>query len=368
MLMFKMMFTFLPFAFALGTMFLFVVPAGLKVRTQAMWAMALLVCAMKFLCYGYFGGDTFNPELPDKLMWFWNWAYSGMVILLIIAVPGRLVRNRRLRVWLLPAIAWGLSAVGVYNGVKPPDLEYVELRFENLPESLDGYRIVHISDIHASAAARRWRTEALVERANAADGDLVCLTGDFADGQAHRQWRNLEPIRNLKARDGVLAVTGNHEYISDYHAWQYYYRLWDIRFLGNECAFPRPGLAVGGVNDDMSPRVGAALPDLRAAFAGATNGEFRVLLQHRPCSPIAGGSGTAAEPYDLQLSGHTHGGVAPVLRWIVQRFNGGFVKGAHSFNHGRSLMYVSPGAGQWAGFPVRFFNDPVITVITLRRK
>jgi predicted MPP superfamily phosphohydrolase len=66
---------------------------------------------------------------------------------------------------------------------------------------------------------------------------------------------------------------------------------------------------------------------------------------------------------DLQLSGHTHGGVAPVISQLVSRHNAGFSRGI--YRYGNSVLYVSPGAGQWAGFPIRFCNPSEIAVLKL---
>ncbi len=266
------------------------------------------------------------------------------------------------KIWLitLPALAWAMSAAGVWNGLKPPAVEEVTLYFKNLPEPLDGYRILQLSDIHASAAARAWRTERIVEIANAQNADLICLTGDYADGYCAKEFANIEAIGKLKAKDGVFAVTGNHEYYYDTLNWLRKYRnLKNIRWLVNSCAFPRPGLAIGGVNDATAARFGFTSPDPEAAFAGAINGEFRVLLQHRPVSEHPAHA-------DLQLSGHTHGGIAPGLAKLVSLFNGGMVRGAYQGADG-AVKWISPGAGQWAGFPIRFFNDPAITVFTIRK-
>jgi predicted MPP superfamily phosphohydrolase len=135
-----------------------------------------------------------------------------------------------------------------------------------------------------------------------------------------------------------------------------------MRFLVNECVFPRPGLALGGVNDLIARSYRDVVPDVGRAFAAATNGEFRVLLQHRPERAEVNLRETGV---DLQLSGHTHGGVAPVIRQFVSRHNAGFSRGI--YRYGNSVLYVSPGAGQWAGFPVRFCNPSEITLITLAR-
>lgn len=376
--MFKIAFTFLPFVFAFSLVPLFLKPAGVAGRGKAAALAIFLACASKFAAFRVFGGDAFAPELPQGLIWSWNWAYSGMCILFgfsLAAWPLRLVAKRLLRsesarrVWLsaLPAAAAAMSLVGVWNGVRPPDVARLELKFDSLPEELDGYRIVHITDIHASAAARRWRTEEIVRLANSLEADLVCLTGDFADGRSGDEAVNIEPIRNLSAKDGVLAVTGNHEYYFDTPGWEKAYDSWNIRFLRNECVFPRPRLAVAGVSDPACEIAGEPPPDPDAAFSSARNGEFRILLQHRPVVNFMLTTGrTMKEKCDLQLSGHTHGGVAPLMDAVVALFNGGMVRGLYPGGDSRAV-YVSPGAGQWAGFPIRFFDDPEITEIVLSR-
>lgn len=360
-------FTYFPFvAFAL-TMFAFVVPGcralGLGTRAQAVWAMFLLFCFSKFFCYRMFGGHVFNPNLPMRVIWAWNFLYSGAMILFALSVAAMFFRFRA-KMIVLPAVAWLLSAWGVWNGVKTPAVREVEMRCEGLPDSLDGYRIVQIADIHVSSAAPRWRTEAIVGKANAANADLVVCTGDIVDGEVSRRRRDVEPIKDLKAKDGVYFVTGNHEYYNEWDDWKDAFDRWGIRFLRNECVFPRAGLALGGVDDEaiFRWRENATIPDVRGAFAAATNGEFRVLLQHRP---LYFAENAQLCGVDLQLSGHTHGGVLPGLDMLVSLANGGFVRGA--YESGPSRLYVSPGCGQWAGFPVRFFDDPEISVIVLRK-
>jgi len=358
-MMFHLAFTYGPFLFWLLTGFLFVWRLDLRVRGKARWMMVLLLCFSKFLCFRKLGGNVFSPDLPEVLIWLWDWAYSGAVILLGLSVV--CLFRFRWKAWFLPIMAWGLSAWGLWNGLSVPSVKEINLPFENLPASLDGYRIVQISDLHCSKAARRWRTQVIVDVVNAQKVDLICLTGDDVDGTVDCCAEYLTPIGDLKARDGVLACTGNHAYYFGYMGWMslFYSQLKNIRFLTNECVFPHPGLAVAGVPDlTGAGRKLDAVPDVRRAFAAATNGEFRVLLQHQPKR--------AAENFreigvDLQLSGHTHGGIAPGLRQVVERYNGGFVKGIYRF--GKSLLYVSSGCGQWAGFPMRFFTPSEITVL-----
>ena len=358
-------FTYIPYAFFALTMATFVIPLKLKVRAQAIWSMVLLVCFSKFLCFAAFGGHAFNPDLPAAVIWTWDWLYSGAMILSALGLLTVFFRFRA-KVWLLPIAAWGLASWGLYNGFSVPAVHEVELKYSDLPASLDGYRIVQLSDLHCSSAARRWRTEAVVERVNALTPDLICLTGDLADGKASRIARHLEPIKELRAKDGVFACTGNHEYYHDYYGWMmhFYAKAENIRFLANECVFPHGGLAVAGVPDKAGWEHGLDIvPDPRQAFVAATNGEFRVLLQHRPNGAV---ENCREVGVDLQLSGHVHGGIAPGFRQILAPFNGGFTRGLYAI--GKPYLYVSPGSGQWAGFPMRLFNDSEITLLTLRRK
>jgi len=358
-------FTYAPFAIFALTMFCFVVPLRLGTRAQAVWAMVLLLAFAKFLCFAAFGGHAFSPDLPELLIWAWDALYSGAMILFALSVPLVFFRFRGKAVFL-PVVAWGLAAWGLYNGVRVPDVHEVEIASADLPTSLDGYRIVQLSDLHCSSAARRWRTQAVVDRVNALAPDLVCLTGDNADGRVGRIARHLEPIGGLRAKDGVYACTGNHEYYHGFLEWRsdFYAKMPSIRFLTNECAFPRPELALAGVPDwaGRERRLEEG-PDPRAAFAAATNGQFRVLLQHRPKLAQTNARELGVR---LQLSGHAHGGIAPVFRSLIARFNGGFVRGLYPLDG--AFLYVSTGSGQWSGFPMRFFNPSEITLLTLRRK
>ena len=140
-------FTYMPYAFFALTMATFVLPLRLKVRAQALWTMALLLCFSKFLCFHAFGGHPFNPDLPAAVIWTWDWLYSGAMILSALGLFTVFFRFRP-KMWLLPLVAWGLSARGLYSGLRVPDVHEVELAYANLPAFLDGYRIVQLSDLH----------------------------------------------------------------------------------------------------------------------------------------------------------------------------------------------------------------------------
>lgn len=360
----KTFFVWLPFAVAFIVWLCFVLRCDFKARGQAIWAMFLLVCASKFLLFREIGGDAFAPQLPQTAIWIMNWLYAGMMVLFVLGIFSFFFRFRY-KALALPLIAWGIAAWGIWSGLRAPVVEELEVAHSRIPAELDGYRIVQLSDLHVSGSARGWRTEAAVETANSLRPDLVVITGDIVDGTPDQLLADVEPLKNLAAPDGVYLCTGNHEFYYPWLEWSRCYEDWGLKFLRGEAVEVCPGLVLGGI-DDPSVRVYEPLniPTARNLFANFTNNEYRILLQHRP---KANGTNNVELDYcDLQLCGHTHGGVAPGLARLVAWVNGGYVRGLYEIATGH--MYVSPGTGQWAGFPVRFFNPPVVSVITLRHR
>ena len=353
--------TYSPFLAAGLAFYSIVMPSKLKTRGRAVWAMILLLAASRSLFFDGFGGSVFTPELPELVIWCWYLLSSSLYVLIALRVFWRTPHGR---LTLMPLLAVAISAWGMWEGLRPPAVKEVDLVYENLPASLDGYRILQISDLHCSSTVRGWRTRAVVEAANAAKADAICLTGDYVDGLVSERAEDLSPIFSLSAPDGVWCVTGNHEYYLDGARWRKWYRDGGLRFLANDCVHPRSGLSIAGVNDPVALTRGPDVaPNVEHAFAGSSTNDFRILLSHRPkffkenvrkCG------------VDLQLSGHTHGGLAPVLSWLVAQMNGGFVRGL--YREGDSYLYVSPGTGLWAGFPLRFFNPSEITLFVLKSR
>ncbi len=350
-------------------------------------ALALAAAFGKFAFFAIVGGNAFNPDLEQEVVWTVGWAYGAAMVftgfsVLAAAVDGALrlcgrpvtVRAKRVRAVALVVFAAAVSLWGMYEGVRVPQVKRIEVAYADLPTAFDGYRIVHLSDLHCSTAARRWRIRGIVERVNALDADLIAITGDFVDGTPDQRMDDLEPISGLKAKDGVWGCTGNHEAYWNWIGWASLFRQWNIRMLSEltddlEDRTVRRGgdaIALGGLHDPAfwRTRDGEPMPDAGAAFCSATKGAFRILLCHRPLTEAIG---SAAADVKLQLSGHTHGGAMPGVSWLVGRANEGHVRGLYEFARGR-FLHVSPGTGQWAGFPLRLFNPAEITEIVLRRR
>lgn len=324
-----------------------------------------LFAASKFTGFQLLGGNLSNPELPVWVIAAWGWMESVVwvafpVSLIALATAAVMRRFRPLAFGTVIAASVALATYGMWDGMRVPPVEEREVVFENLPPAFDGYRIVHLSDLHCSSAARRGKIKGLVARANECRADLVVITGDFVDGRPADRAIDIEPLRELRAKDGVYACTGNHELYWGIEAWSPYYARWNVRFLQDNWTEIRRGddsIQLGGVDDPVLDG------DADEVFFGAPTNGFRVLLSHRPTVYL---NGKTTPGVNLQLSGHTHGGAMPVIARIVAIANEGRVRGFYKCDDGR-IIHVSPGSGQWAGFPLRLFDPPEITVLTLRR-
>lgn len=360
----------------------------LRSSRVAKWALTALLLGISqhFLIRMAFGGMA-TPAIPSALIAVEGWASLTLLFMVILTVLRdiflvlrRLVSKRRPSGSLSRAVSPGFSperrmlliagagaipaALAVNNAVGVPVVRYTEARFADLPAGLDGFRIIQITDMHASDLLRRDWVRSVVDAVNGQEPDLVLFTGDTADGSVAQRAEDVAPLARLRARYGVFGCTGNHEYYGGFSEWMDALGGLGITMLLNGHArFSVNGadLVVGGVTDDVAGGFGLPMPDATAAFLGAPADAFRILLDHRPGKA----ANNAAAGAQLQLSGHTHGGHMLGMDQLVARANGGFVRGWYTVNGMR--MYVSPGAGLWNGFPVRLGVPSEISLIVLRR-
>lgn len=244
-----------------------------------------------------------------------------------------------------------------------PDVVELDVPIEGLPPDLEGFRIVQLSDLHVGETIRRPTVQAIADRVAVLDGDLIAITGDLAEGYVRHLRDDVEPLFELDAPEGIHYVTGNHEYYWEPIGWCRYLAERGIRVHNNDHAVVERGaarLVVAGCTDYKAGRhVEEHESDPVGAIEGAGDHDVSVLLAHQPTS-----LDQAVEAgYDLQLSGHTHGGQFWPWNYIA-----GFV---HDFpagpgRRGDTRIYVSRGTGYW-GPPIRLAAPPEITVLTLRR-
>lgn len=356
----------------------------LALRCAAWWkwliAVACLPLAMHHLILRTFFGSLASPEVPFAVLAVLGWAFSTLIVLAALIFlldvlhalvwlmqyalrgpPVRILTSRRKAGLFVVTMA--LSGFGVWEAVRVPDVREVEITLDDLPSAMDGLTVVQLTDLHLSRLFPAEWARAVVARTNALDPDLILITGDLIDGRVANRIADIEPLRDLRAPLGVVAITGNHEYYSDYAAWMAKFRELGLRVLENgNVAIPARGetLYIAGVTDDAAARFGDTLPDLSRALGGVPASAPTILMAHRP-----GGAGLAAAVgVDLQLSGHTHGGQVLGLNLVTKAANGGYVSGLYRV--GAMTLYVSNGTGLWNGFPVRLGVPSEITHITLR--
>jgi hypothetical protein len=251
------------------------------------------------------------------------------------------------------AAAVVLGVIG-FAQARRPRVVRLPIDIDNLPDELDGYRIVQWSDVHAGPTIQRGFLACLVARTNELRADAVVITGDLIDGALDELRDHVQPLRGLRARDGVFFVTGNHEYYWRFSEWQRELAKLGLVFLKNEHRVVRGQLVIAGVTDPAGQK-----PDVRAALAGAPAGAVKVLLAHRPQAADAAGRNGV----DLQLSGHTHGGQFFPFNLLIRWFQP-VVRGLHRVG-AKTQLYVSRGTGYW-GPPSRLGVGGEITVLELR--
>lgn len=251
---------------------------------------------------------------------------------------------------------------GLWMARRPAKVRVVEVPITGLPSDLEGFRIVQLSDLHVGPTLKRAFVERVVDATNGLDPDVIALTGDVADGFPPALREEVAPLAGLRAPHGKFFVTGNHEYYWDAAAWVRELEGLGFSTLVNEHQLIRRGtgrIVVAGVTDLSSGGPPGHRSDPAGAVAGAPESDVKVLLAHQPKSAFA----AQAAGYDLQLSGHTHGGQYFPFNLLVRLFQP-FVAGLHRLE--AMWLYVSRGTGYW-GPPLRLGAPAEITLIQLTR-
>ena len=242
-------------------------------------------------------------------------------------------------------------------------IEQQAIYLRRLPKSLNGLRVVHLSDLHYGPLVDSRHLERAVEIANDLNPDLIALTGDYTTTYRRYIEPCAEALGGLNAPEGVWAVLGNHDHYTDRELTTRALERHHIPVLNNVNTLLQRGsdsLQLVGI-DDWS----WAGTKWSRAFQCVDQNRPTVLLSHQPnVLDVA-----ETQRVSLILSGHTHGGqisfpiVGGPARLATQD-----LKYAHGlFRRGETQLYVSSGTGV-IGLPVRLGVRPEIAVLRLRRE
>ena len=348
------------------------------------WLVALLFFVLQLV--GPFGDRLWFPTWKQRgadavvhvLSWLSALAFGAMSVAVVYALAADIVGTLwrliappadgadidHMLLLVLGGATLATLTVGVWQARRGPRILTTEVPIANLPARFDGFKIAQISDLHVGPTIGKGYVRNVVNLTNALGPDIIALTGDFADGKAANVADEIAPLADLRARDGVYFVTGNHEYYWDATAWMAMFRKLGARVLVNENVLIRRDadhIVLAGVTDYSTRGLGAPHgSDPAAALAGAPAGAPRILLAHQPATYEA----AAAAGVDLQISGHTHSGQYFPFNLMI-RFFQRYYRGLN--RHGAMWVYVNRGTGYW-GPPLRAGVPSEITLLILRRK
>ena len=340
-------------------------PMGMLAKRVAKPPLSTVLTWLGLLCMGLFSSLLVLTLLREVFLlatWCVQWIWPQAV---------QLQSLRTTTAVALPGLALLVTVLGFWNARRTAAVVQVDVPIANLPEALHGFTVAQISDIHVGPTIKTQYLQRIVDRVNGLNANMVAITGDLVDGSVAELGHHVAPLAQLRSTHGSFFVTGNHEYYSGAHSWIDALRAMGIQVLMNEhvqlqhsidTQDPEPALmVVAGVADYSAHHFDEAhRSDPHKAIANAPeHAVFKLLLAHQPRSAAA----AAKACFDLQLSGHTHGGQFWPWNMFVP-LQQPFTAGLHKLE--ALWVYTSRGTGYW-GPPKRFGAPSEITHLRLVR-
>ncbi|MDO4880442.1 MAG: metallophosphoesterase [Capnocytophaga sp.] len=363
-----------------------------------------IISAIFFFYFLYYWNTSFGGVWDNHrqfyfglfLSWLVFTTILGIYVILeligrVLCIPFRLKKETKMpsRRQFLSLIGLGIAAIpfaGMLYGMIKGKYNYRVVKhtlfFDNLPSVFDGYRIVHISDIHSGSFDNAEKVQYGIDMINALKADAIFFTGDLVNNKASEieEWKG--HFGQLRAKDGVFSVLGNHDY-GDYVQWntpqekeenletlKKIQREMGFHLLTNETAYiSRDGYRIAVVGVENWGEDFIKKGDLDEAMKGVPANDFKILLSHDPTHfqqkvisyPVA---------IPLTLSGHTHGmqfgiEIPGVIEWSPASWRYKYWGGMYEVNG--KYINVNRGFGYLA-FPGRVGMPPEITLIELKQK
>ncbi len=380
-MIFKILFHSYPFLLALILLWRFVLPLNIGSKKKFLLGLFLIISASKGYVYFFTGGKLYEPNL-GKIFSFITNTLSFICIFLFFCVFARDLINLfykpiklKLHINLIStrspfiaaiffSLSFTIALIGTTNGFLAPIVTHKVIYLKDLPKKAENFTIAHLSDLHISPAVSLSDVQNWVKITNSTNPDLIVITGDFVDGGVLELYEKAQELFKLQAKYGVYAVSGNHEYYSGYKEW--------IEFLGKGMIFlentsttitsndGQKLFYLSGISDKNASRFHQNGPDFKKALENTDKKLPIIMLSHQPTEAFF-----IKDKISLMLSGHTHGGQAPILNLLVGNANLGLTKGLYQL--GDTQVFVSSGTRQWMGFPFRICTPSEIAIIKLKK-
>lgn len=313
------------------------------VKAGSWWLGAMLYLTLFFLLADLLRGLNSLFHVTDIFKFSWN-SDKGRIALIVV--------------YALTAI---VLAFGYYNA-KIPVVRNLEI---NVDKHLSGgpQRLVLVSDLHLGMMISNGRLETLVNAVNSLQPDVVLMAGDVFDEDPGPVIRNNmgDLLKNLKARQGVYAVSGNHEYYGNEAEARKYLEDHGITVLSDSTVILPGGIVLVGRQDITGQQMsGKARKSIAELLNGVDMSKPIVMIDHQPYKLKE----VSADGVDLQVSGHTHNGQMWPFNYVT---NAIFEIGYGYGKIGKTHFYVSSGYGTW-GPPIRTNSRSEIVVLELKGK
>ncbi len=346
-------------------------PMGVAARRLSKGSVATVLTWLGLLCMGLFSSLFVLTLLRDALLVLaWGGVMAAGAVGYGAVDAGTLQSLQTASAGAVPLLGLAATLWGFWNARRTARVVRVDVPIDGLPAALHGFTVAQISDIHVGPTIRQKYLARIVAKVNALGADMVAITGDLVDGRVADLQPHVAPLSGLKSTHGTFFVTGNHEYYSGAHAWIDELRRLGLTVLMNEHVVlhhdsgnvSSPGtaaLVLAGVADYGAHHFDEAhRSDPAGSLAGAPpDAPIRVLLAHQPRSAQAASNAG----FDLQLSGHTHGGQFWPWNHFV-KFQQPFTAGLNRLKN--LWVYTNSGTGYW-GPPKRFGVPSEITHLRL---
>ncbi len=252
-----------------------------------------------------------------------------------------------------------LSLVYGFFEARMLKIRKVSLETDKLPAGTESLSIAFFSDVHFSPLAGPGTAERIVKKINGLEPDLILCGGDLTDPGFNRRKEIASVLSKLNAPLGKYTVLGNHEFFAGLKESTTFIEKSGFTLLRNESVTVQNTLNISGIDDPASHNRDNSKPfEEEKIFESINDNLYTIFLKHQPTINLK-----HSHIYDLQLSGHTHGGqMFPFHIFVKLAYP--FMQGYYKIDNNTDL-FVSKGAGTW-GPPYRILARPEIVHIELK--